>query len=700
MSSQRFPILARNPRETLIDRELSWLAFNERVLELAEDEGTPLLERCRFLAIFSSNLDDFFMIRVATLKRKLESGITAPNTAGYTPAQLMTEISTKTQELIARQTKCFHERIKPQLESVGISIVRWSDLRESELHYVNQIFQEKIFPVLTPLAVDPSHPFPYISGLSLNLAVVMNQKGADEEDEPLFARVKVPSNLPRFVETSIGEARRFIPLEQVIVANLRHLFPGMELKSYFTFRLTRNADLELEEEESEDLLASMEQELLRRKFGPPVRLEIDRDIEGELLTTLMEELQVKEHDISRYQEPLDLTGLNLIADLEIPNLKYPKFRNQVPKDLREVDPDSTDAFFEAIRRHEIMLHHPYESFNSSVVRFLDSAATDPDVLAIKQTLYRTSGDSPIVQALIEAAEAGKQVLAVIEIRARFDEQANVRWARKLEDAGVHVVYGLVGYKTHAKLSLVVRNEPTGIRRYVHMGTGNYNPKTARMYEDFGILSADKTLGEDVNKLFNQLSGFAPQTSFSRLLVAPRTLRPGLLEKIENEIKNYQEGKPAGIRMKLNSIMDEEFIEALYRASNVGVKVDLVVRGICAIRAGIPGLSENIKVRSVLGRFLEHSRIFHFVNGGSDELWIGSADLMHRNLDRRVEAMVRITAPDHKRLLLRALDHYVAPTSPAWEMRTDGGWHRAVLGPQGEPLADFHSQVIDWYKVRE
>jgi polyphosphate kinase len=684
----------------LIDRELSWLAFNERVLELAEDEGTPLLERCRFLAIFSSNLDDFFMIRVATLKRKLESGITAPNTAGFTPAQLMTEISTKTQELIARQTKCFHERIKPQLESVGISIVRWSDLRESELHYVNQIFQEKIFPVLTPLAVDPSHPFPYISGLSLNLAVVMNQKGADEEDEPLFARVKVPSNLPRFVETSIGEARRFIPLEQVIVANLRHLFPGMELKSYFTFRLTRNADLELEEEESEDLLASMEQELLRRKFGPPVRLEIDRDIEGELLTTLMEELQVKEHDISRYQEPLDLTGLNLIADLEIPNLKYPKFRNQVPKDLREVDPESTDAFFEAIRRHEIMLHHPYESFNSSVVRFLDSAATDPDVLAIKQTLYRTSGDSPIVQALIEAAEAGKQVLAVIEIRARFDEQANVRWARKLEDAGVHVVYGLVGYKTHAKLSLVVRNEPTGIRRYVHMGTGNYNPKTARMYEDFGILSADQTLGEDVNKLFNQLSGFAPQTSFSRLLVAPRTLRPGLLEKIENEIKNYQEGKPAGIRIKLNSIMDEEFIEALYRASNVGVKVDLVVRGICAIRAGIPGLSENIKVRSVLGRFLEHSRIFHFVNGGSDELWIGSADLMHRNLDRRVEAMVRITAPDHKRLLLRALDHYVAPTSPAWEMRPDGGWHRAVLGPQGEPLADFHSQVIDWYKVRE
>ncbi len=699
MSSQKFPLLARSPRETLIDRELSWLAFNERVLELAEDEGVPLLERCRFLAIFSSNLDDFYMIRVATLKRKLESGVTQKNTAGYTPSQLMTEISQKTQELIARQTKCFHERLMPQLQSQGISLIQWNDLNESEKNYVNQIFQEKIYPVLTPLAVDPSHPFPYISGLSLNLAVVLSPKDQPEDAEPLFARVKVPSNLPRFVETTSNTTRRFIPLEEVIVANLGDLFPGMELKNYFTFRLTRNADLEIEEEESEDLLASMEQELLRRKFGPPVRLEIDQDIEGELLTTLMEELGVKEEDVSRYQEPLDLTGLNRIADLDFPHLKYPVFRNQVPRDLRDIDPDSTDAFFEAIKRHEILLHHPYESFNSSVVRFLESAATDPHVLAIKQTLYRTSGDSPIVQALIEAAEAGKQVLAVIEIRARFDEQANVRWARKLEDAGVHVVYGLVGFKTHAKLSLVVREEPTGIRRYVHMGTGNYNPKTARMYEDFGILSADPVLGDDVNKLFNQLSGFAPQTAFSRLLVAPRTLRPQLLEKIEREISNYQEGRPAHIRMKLNSIMDEEFIEALYRASQTGVKIELVVRGICAIRAGIPGLSENITVRSVLGRFLEHSRIFHFANNGDDELWIGSADLMHRNLDRRVEAMVRITQPDHKRMLMRALDHYSSPNSPAWEMREDGGWHHSVLGAQGEPLTDFHAQVIDWYRSR-
>jgi len=696
MPSQ-LPILSKDPRATLVDRELSWLDFNERVLELAENPDTPLLERCRFLAIFSSNLDDFFMIRVATLKRKLESGVTKPNTAGYTPSQLMTALSLKTQELIQRQTKCFHEVVNPALHDAGIHIVGISELTADEKAYVDAIFQEKIFPVLTPLAVDPSHPFPYISGLSLNLAVVVKKPDSDEE---LFARVKVPSNLSRFIDTAKGDARRFIPLEQVIIANLAHLFPGMQLQDYFTFRLTRNADLELEEEESEDLLASMEQELLRRKFGPPVRLEVDLDIQGELLETLMEELGVKEEDVSRYQEPLDLTGLNRIADIDIPALKFPAFRNQVAKDLRDVDLDSPESMFDAIRRHEILLHHPYESFTSSVVRFLEDAAIDPSVLAIKQTLYRTSGDSPIVGALIEAAEAGKQVLAVIEIRARFDEQANVRWARKLEDAGVHVVYGLVGFKTHAKLSLVVREEPTGIRRYVHIGTGNYNPKTARLYEDFGLLSADPELGDDVNKLFNQLSGFAPQTSFTRMLVAPRTIRPGLLERIDREVENHKAGKPSGIRIKLNSILDEEFIEALYRASQHGVKIELVVRGICAIRAGVPGLSENISVRSVLGRFLEHSRIFHFVNGGADELWIGSADLMHRNLDRRVESMVRISQADHKRMLMRALDSYLAPTTACWHMQTDGTWKFIGIDDAGAKLPAFHSQVVDWYRARE
>ena len=696
MQSDSFPLLATNPRETLVDRELSWLAFNERVLELAEDTNNPLLERARFLSIFSSNLDDFFMIRVATLKRKLESGATKVNTAGYSPTQLMTELSKKTQELIDRQSKCFHESIFPQLTNANIGIVKWEDLSPVEREVVDATFKSKIFPVLTPLAVDPSHPFPYISGLSLNLAVVV--KNPESESE-LFARIKIPSNLPRFVETAKGDERRFIPLEQVITAHIGDLFPGMEILYYFTFRLTRNADLELEEEESEDLLATMEQELLRRKFGPPVRLEVDKEIEHELLQTLMDELEVKEEDIIRYPEPLDLTGLNQIADIDRPDLKFPAFRSQVAWDLRDVDPDSVEEFFDAIRRREVMLHHPYESFTSSVVRFLESAARDPKVLAIKQTLYRTSGDSPIVEALIEAAESGKQVLAVIEIRARFDEQANVRWARKLEDAGVHVVYGLVGFKTHAKLSLVVREEASGIRRYVHIGTGNYNPKTARLYEDFGILSSDPILGEDVNKLFNQLSGFAPQTSFERLLVAPRTLRSGLLAKIQNEIDNKKAGQPAGIRMKLNSIMDEEFIELLYLASNAGVKIELVVRGICALRPGVPGLSENITVRSILGRFLEHSRIFYFVNGGYEEVWIGSADLMHRNLDRRVESMVRIEQTDHKRMLFRALDSYLAPATVRWEMESNGDWKRITKSAAGESLTDLHDQVIKWYRAR-
>jgi len=696
MTSQPHQISVSDPRETLIDRELSWLDFNQRVLELAEDKTTPLLERCRFLAIFSSNLDDFYMIRVATLKRKLEAGVTKANTAGLTPNELMDLLSKKTQELITRKTKCFHDDVHLKLSKEGINIVRWDELNKEEKSLATDIFNNQIFPVLTPLAIDPSHPFPYISGLSLNLAVVVKNPETGIE---LFARVKVPSNLPRFVVTTTGDDRRYIPLEQVITANISELFPGMEVLNVYTFRITRNADLELEEEESEDLLASMEQELLRRKFGPPVRLEIGLGMDSDLLETLKEELSVLDEDISQYPEPLDLTGLNQIADIDRPDLKFPAFRNQVAWDLRDVEPDSTDALFEALKRREIILHHPYESFNSSVVRFIDSAASDPKVLAIKQTLYRTSGDSPIIEALIEAAEAGKQVLAVIEIRARFDEQANVRWARKLEDAGVHVVYGLVGLKTHAKLSLVVRQEAGVIKRYIHMGTGNYNPKTARMYEDFGILSSDPILGDDVNKLFNQLSGFAPQTSFERLLVAPRTLRSGLLERIQREIDNKIAGKPALIRMKLNSIMDEEFIDLLYKASAAGVEVELVVRGICAIRGGVPGLSENIKVISILGRFLEHSRIFHFSNNGENELWIGSADLMHRNLDRRVESMVKINQNDHKRMLLRALDSYLAPTTSSWHMNKAGDWDRITQSASGAELDDLHQQVINWYRAR-
>ena len=688
-------LISTNPRQRLIDRELSWLAFNERVLELAEDKTTPLLERCRFLSIFSSNLDDFFMIRVATLKRKLESGVTKANSAGYSPIELMSEISKKTQSLIQRQSECFQNDVRVKLAEAGISFIKWKEQDGEEKNYINKIFTDRIFPVLTPLAVDPAHPFPYISGLSLNLAVLVRKPDTHEE---LFARVKVPSSLPRFIQTKEFASTRFITIEQVIIANLDKLFPGMEIEDYYTFRLTRNADLELEEEESENLLVSMEAELLRRKFGPPVRLEVPIDIKPGLLERLKVELSIREEDISRYKEPLDLTGLNIIADLDRPELKFAPFRNQITKEFREIDQDSNEEFFAAIRRHEILLHHPYDSFNSSVLRFLEAAATDPDVLAIKQTLYRTSGDSPIVNALIEAAEAGKQVLAVIEIRARFDEQANVRWARKLEDVGVHVVYGLVGFKTHAKLSLVVRQEGSVVRRYCHVGTGNYHPKTARMYEDLGILSAEDQLGEDLNILFNQLSGFAPQSTYNRLLVAPRTIRPGLLEKINREIENKKAGKHAFIRLKLNSLLDEEFVEALYLASMAGVEIDLVVRGICAILPGIPGVSENIRVRSVLGRFLEHSRIFHFANGGDDEIYIGSADLMDRNLNRRVESLVRVARDEHKKELIKIFDLYLSSNTAAWHLLPDGKWLRVNQDPTGSPLAELQSVMIDSYRV--
>jgi len=688
-------LISVNPRERLIDRELSWLAFNERVLELAEDPSNPLLERCRYLAIFSSNLDDFFMIRVASVKRKLENGVTKKNTAGYSPQELIAEISQKTQELIARQTKCFHNDLLPKLKENGIELTNWENLTQDEVDYINRIFEKRIFPVLTPLAVDPSHPFPYISGLSLNLAVLVKQPDTNEE---LFARVKVPASLPRFIETTEFASTRFISLEKVIIANLHQLFPGMEIEDYYTFRITRNADLELEEEESENLLQSMEQELLRRKFGPPVRLEVASDIDSDLLKRLKTELTIREQDISRYKEPLDLTGLNRIADLDRPELKFAPFRNQIVKDLREIDLDSNDEYYAAIRRNEILLHHPYDSFNSSVVRFLEAAATDPHVLAIKQTLYRTSGDSPIVDALIEAAEAGKQVLAVIEIRARFDEQANVRWARKLEDVGVHVVYGLVGFKTHAKLSLVVREEGNTVRRYSHVGTGNYNPKTARMYEDLGILSADDELGEDLNKLFNQLSGFAPQYSYHRLLVAPRSIRPELLSKIDREIENKKLGKHAFIRLKLNSLLDEEFVEALYKASIAGVEIDLVVRGICALLPGIPGVSENIRVRSVLGRFLEHSRIFHFANSGDDEIYIGSADLMDRNLNRRVESLVKITRAEHKKALISIFDQYVSSNTAASHLLPNGKWLRVDKDANGTKLFDLQAMMIDSYRA--
>jgi polyphosphate kinase len=679
--------------EYLTDRELSWLSFNERVLELAEDSNNPLLERMRFLAIFASNLDEFFMVRVATLKSKIDSGIKTRNSAGFTPIELMERISLETRALIRRQTKCLHEELLPGLAKAGVALVKWDELDEVERRYVTSLFNERIFPVLTPLAVDPSRPFPYISGLSLNLAVIVKNSVTQEE---FFARVKVPPILSRFVETSSLGNKRFIPLEELIAANLADLFPGMEIEDHYTFRVTRNQDLELDEEETEDLLSSLEQELLRRRFGPPVRLEIEAGIKPDQLQRLADELGIDEDGIISSANPLDLTGLNQLVALDLPSLKYPALKSRTSPGLVAVNPEESDSFFSALRQGEILLHHPYESFTNSVVQFLDNAARDPDVLAIKQTLYRTSGDSPIVDALIEAAEAGKQVLAVIEIRARFDEQANVRWARKLEASGAHVVYGLMGFKTHAKLSLVVRDEPDGLRRYCHIGTGNYNPKTARTYEDIGLLSADPVLTEDLTKLFNQLSGFAPQSEYTRLMVAPRTLRKELLEKIEQEIRNHQEGLPSGIQFKLNSLLDEDFVEALYRASQHGVSIDLLIRGICSLRPGIPGLSEKIKVRSILGRFLEHSRIFHFVNSGDDEYWIGSADLMHRNLDRRVESLVRIDSDQHKRELQHIINFGKSDEVVSWHL-VGSEWIRVSMNSKNEKLADFQEAMIRYHQ---
>ena len=675
--------------QNLTDREISWLAFNQRVLELAEDKSLPLLERVRFLTIFSSNLDEFYMVRVASVLRKIENNISTVNSAGYAPQELLAEISRIAKDLVAHQYRIFEQDLRPALAQEGIELVTWKDLKSEEKSHLQELFKARIFPVLTPLAVDPSHPFPYISGLSLNLGVrVINP----DTKEKFFARVKVPPILSRLIPTS-ENSTRFIPLEDLIAQNLDQLFPGMDIVGHLTFRVTRNQDLEIDEDDSEDLLTSLEQELLLRRFGPPVRLEVEENVNQELLTMLMEELEIDPLNVIRCGHPVNLQDLGKIADLNIAALHFSSFNSKTPHLLADIDEEDHDVYFSALRQGEILLHHPYDSFTNSVVNFLNHAAADPKVLAIKQTLYRTSGDSPIIAALIEAAEAGKQVLAVIEIRARFDEQANVRWARKLEAAGVHVVYGLMGLKTHAKLSLVIRDEQSGIHRYAHVGTGNYNPKTARIYEDLGIISADEVLTEDLTKLFNQLSGFAPQSTYSRLLVAPKTLRSGLIAKIDREISHARAGKAAHIRLKLNSILDEEFVAKFYEASQAGVKVELLVRGICSVQAGVEGFSENITARSVLGRFLEHSRIFYFLNDGDSEYWIGSADLMHRNLDRRVECLVRIFDPAHVRKLEEILDIGLSDQTQSWRLAGQR-WTRHAVAEDGTRLTDAHSHHLN------
>ena len=696
------------PVRRFLDRELSWLAFNERVLELAQDPDLPLLERTRFLAIFASNLDEFFMIRVAGLKRRIATGLAVRAASGLEPREVLSRIRSRARELQTLHAEVFGTQIAPELAKHNIVIAHWDQLEPAEQQDLHGFFRDQVFPVLTPLAVDPAHPFPYISGLSLNLAVVLRNPVTDKEH---FARVKVPALLPRFVnvdadaeaENGSSSSRegqlleapraRFVPLEDIIAVHLDQLFPGMEVLEHHTFRVTRQEDLEVEEDDVENLLKALEKELLRRRFGPPVRLEVAEDIGPHVRELLIRELGVRESEVYTLPEPLDLRGLNLIADLDRPELHYPKFVAATHRQLAEVESAKASNVFEAIARRDILLHHPYDSFSTSVQAFLEQAADDPQVLAIKQTLYRTSGDSPIVDALIDAAEAGKQVLAVVEIKARFDEQANISWARKLERAGVHVVYGIVGLKTHAKLSLVVRQESDGLHRYCHVGTGNYNPKTARLYEDLGLLTCDPQVGEDLSRLFNQLSGYAPKTAYRRLLVAPRSLRSGLVDRVEREITNHEAGRPAGVRIKVNSIVDEVLIDSLYRASQAGVKVDVMVRGICAIRPGVPGLSENIRVRSVLGRFLEHSRIFWFAGGGEPVVYIGSADMMHRNLDRRVEAMVRLRDPRDVVELDELMTLTMDPGTASWYLDGDGLWTRHHHDEDGRPLRDLQAHMI-------
>lgn len=655
--------------DRFLDRELSWLHFNQRVLELAEDRRLPLLERARFLAIFTSNLDEFFMVRVAGLKRRIAAGVAVQSASGLMPTEVLDLILSTTRELVERQSSLFIDEIVPALSEAGIELVRWDGLDRDEQKACKRLFKERVFPVLTPLAVDPAHPFPYISGLSLNLAVLIRNPRTGKEH---FARVKVPPIFSRLVP--VGN-QRFVPLEDVIAEHLKRLFPGMEVLEVHSFRVTRNEDLEVEEDDAENLLAALEKELLRRRFGPPVRLEVEESIAPQVLELLVSELGVSDEEVFRVRGPLDLRGLHDIADLPRQELKYPAFLPVTHSRLAEVESAAPVDVFKATRRHDVLLHHPYDSFATSVQRFIEQAAADPHVLAIKQTLYRTSGDSPIIDALIDAAEAGKQVLVIVEIKARFDEEANIRWARKLEQAGCHVVYGLVGLKTHCKLAMVVRDEPDGIRRYTHIGTGNYNPKTSRMYEDLGLITTDERIGEDVAHLFNNLSGWSRNPTYDELLVAPDSVRTGLIEQVHQEIAHHQAGRSARIRIKANSVVDEAIIDSLYLASQAGVPVELLVRGICALRPGVPGLSETITVRSVLGRFLEHSRVFWFENGGDPKAWIGSADMMHRNLDRRVEVLVRLPGEDSVTAIRELLDLAFDEGTDAWVLGSDGEWHR-------------------------
>jgi polyphosphate kinase len=676
------------PQGRFLDRELSWLEFNQRVLELAEDKTLPLLERVHFLSIFASNLDEFFMVRVASLKRRIATGIAVQSASGLSPQEVLQRISDRTRDLQSRHAELFATEISQELRKNGIETVQWSALSEPEHDALHEYFTNQVFPVLTPLAVDPAHPFPYISGLSLNLAVTLRNPKTDSEH---FARVKVPSLLPRFVPVP-GSEFRYVPLEDVMGQFLGELFPGMEVTQHHIFRVTRNEDLEVDEDEGENLLVQLEKELLRRRFGPPVRLEVAENIDSQILSLLQRELDISNTDVYHLPEPLDLTGLTAIAFLKRPELRLEP-HSITTNPYLEADENEAADIFATLREREVLVHHPYESFATSTQAFLEQAAEDPQVLAIKQTLYRTSGDSPVVDALIDAAEAGKQVLALVEIKARFDEKNNIAWARKLEAAGVHVVYGIVGLKTHCKLSLVIRQEGDKLRRYCHIGTGNYNPKTARYYEDFGLLTARESVGEDLTQLFNQLSGFSTEPAYSSILTSPGGVREGLVERIHREITNKENGKPAKIRLKLNSLVDEQIIDQLYFASMASVPIEILVRGMCALKPGIEGLSENIKVISVLGRYLEHSRVFFFENAGDPDVFIGSADMMHRNLDRRVESLVKITQADQIKELNDLFELAMSGKVAIWKLESSGVWRRDSRNQDGEALMDMQDEVM-------
>jgi polyphosphate kinase len=701
------------PNDRFFDRELSWLKFNKRVLELAQDEDLPIIERASFAAIFANNLDEFFMVRVAGLKRRIDTGIAVTAASGLSPRQQLRAISEQAHRLQDEHAHYVIDHILPDLAKEKIVLLSWDKLTAAEQERLSRYYRQQVFPVLTPLAVDPAHPFPYISGGSINLAVLVENPTSGKSH---FARVKIPGNLNRLVpvddmtdDDSTEVRYGFITMENLIIAHLESLFPGMIIKEARSFRVTRNEDIDVEEDDAENLLNAMEKELLRRRFGPPIRLEISDETSPFLSQLLADQLRVSVDEVYRLPAPLDATVLFELGGIDRPDLKYRSFVPTTNRQIAEVESSRAQDIFAAIRERDILLHHPYDSFSTSVQAFLAQAAADPKVLAIKQTLYRTSSNSPIIDALVDAAHAGKQVLALVEIKARFDEDANIAWARKLERAGVHVVYGIVGLKTHCKLSLVVRQEADGLRRYCHVGTGNYNPKTARIYTDLGILTCDPVVGQDMTRLFNQLSGYAPKSSFHRLLVAPRTVRSGLIQRIRREEDAARAGKEAWIKIKVNSVVDEKTIDALYRASQAGVKIDIVERGICALKPGVPGLSENIRVRSILGRFLEHSRIYAFANSdgpqigegpaSGPEVWIGSADLMHRNLDRRVEALVRITAPEQVDELIKYVDLQMADSTASWHMEADGTYVRHAKDEEGRPLVDCQEYLIKRHSRR-